>query len=93
MVDPTSPIAVNAMGRAMDIKRAIPAFFGAVRTGIEGVDTTNFDGSGRQDVALGVGDPAADQQVLNILHLARAGNHCRTLKMLQKADVRPHFTG
>lgn len=46
MVDPTSPIAINAaiaMGRIRDTNRIIPALFGDARTGIEGADTTQFD--------------------------------------------------
>lgn len=65
MIDPTSSISTNAaiaMGRAKDIKRAIPAFFGTARTGVEGADSTVFINDGTQDVNIQVGsaDGATD---------------------------------
>lgn len=58
MVDPTSPIAINAaiaMGRAVDAKRIIPALFADARTGIEGIDVTSFPNDGSQDVNIQIG--------------------------------------
>jgi hypothetical protein len=63
MVDPTSPIAINAaiaMGRAKDTRRIIPAFFADARTGIEGADTTVFPNDGSQDINIQVGGNNTD---------------------------------